>query len=282
MTMIQVSKILPNPQQPRKNFNNEELKELARSIRQHGLINPICVEQAEGEMYILIDGERRLRAARMAGLTKIEASVRPPSNGTGRQDNLVLALVANLQRVDLNPIEQALAYKKMLDLGIKVIKIARLTGACQMTISERLRLLDLEEEIQDLIAEGLLPIDHRVVELLQSLPAEVRIEFSRRIARPNLSIKTILAAVAKYRAVQESESFKAHPAMVLAAREKLSRPDWDALHQLGKLPPWDMVIKNTNRTCNLCVLSLQASKLVCGECPVVVLLTSLIREVSHA
>lgn len=282
MSIIPIAKILPNPQQPRQYFNNIELEIMADSIRQHGLINPISVEQTEGELYILIDGERRLRAARMAGLKEIEASVRPPSNGTGQQDNLVLALVANLQRVDLNPIEEARAYKKMVDMGEKVIKIAHLTGTCQTTIMGRLYLLELEEEIQDLIAEGLLPIDPRVTNALQSIPAEVRVDFARRIARPNLNIKTIEVAVAKYRAAQESESFKEHPAMTLAPISKLSLPDWDALHQLGKLPPWNLVIKSTNHTCNICVLHSQASKLVCGECPVVALLTSLIREVGHA
>jgi ParB family chromosome partitioning protein len=122
---IAIDKILKNPEQPRKDFS--DLDSLAQSIKEHGLINPIAVEEAGG-MYILIDGERRWRAARLAGLKEIEANVKPALNGGGRKEHLVMAMIANLQREDISPIDEAGSYKKMQEMGIKIERIAQIVG----------------------------------------------------------------------------------------------------------------------------------------------------------
>jgi ParB family chromosome partitioning protein len=110
MTTILISRVLPNPEQPRRRFDPGSLRELADSIKVNGLIQPIVVEDAGDGSYILIDGERRLRACKLINRTEIEAFINPPSNHNG-EERLRKALVANIQRTDLNPIEEAQAYQ---------------------------------------------------------------------------------------------------------------------------------------------------------------------------
>jgi ParB family chromosome partitioning protein len=110
---IAIGKIIPNPDNPRKDFDPATLEELSSSIRQHGLLNPIAVEENNG-VYILIDGERRWRAAKLAGWAEIPAEVRERTNNIQR---LMLALVANLQREDMNPIDEARAFEQLKKAG---------------------------------------------------------------------------------------------------------------------------------------------------------------------
>ena len=157
---IQVDLILPNPEQPRVDFDRKELEGLASSIREHGIIQPLVVEEAENGSYILHDGERRLRAAKMAGLKTVPAHVVPALNGSGGRERLTRALVANIQRSDLNPVEEARAYQRMIDeLGMNVMQISRTVGVSQLRIKARLEILKLESSIQNMIITGLLPKD---------------------------------------------------------------------------------------------------------------------------
>lgn len=278
---IPIDKIIPNPDQPRKIFDQVELNELAQSIKERGLINPILVQEAEAG-YILIAGERRLRAHLLLDLSEIEAIVHPPSNGNGRKERAVLAMVENLQRSDLAPTEEARGYQSLRDMGLSIAAIARQCSVSAARIVGRLSLLKLEPEIQDLIDANLLPIDPRVTSALQSVPENIRVEFARKLSRPGLRIKAVQTAAEKLNAALFAERIGGEPSLVIAARKSgpPNLPNWDALHQLGKLPPWINVVAAARHTCQTCALRQEASMVVCGDCPAVVMLGKLI-EVSH-
>lgn len=147
---VPISAIKPNRLQPRKNFDPERLSELAQSIKEHGLAQPIAVSyDAITDSFELIAGERRLRAAQLAGLTHIEAVVRTPKSD---QDRLALALIENIQRDDLNAVETAMSYKKLIEsFGLSQSDLSRTLGKSKSSVSNTLRLLDLPEEMQKAI-----------------------------------------------------------------------------------------------------------------------------------
>ncbi|OGE80313.1 MAG: hypothetical protein A2660_02185 [Candidatus Doudnabacteria bacterium RIFCSPHIGHO2_01_FULL_45_18] len=156
---ISVDLIKPNPWQPRKVFNEEALKELSASIKEHGVLQPLVVvpDPADGT-YQLIVGERRLRAAKLAGLTKVPAVVR---DYLEEQHKLELALIENIQRHNLDPIEEATAYKQLVDqYKMTQEEIARRVGKGRTTITNMLRLLHLPLKIQTGIAEGKITEGH--------------------------------------------------------------------------------------------------------------------------
>ena len=125
---ISIWRVHPNPEQPRKQFDQAELKELADSIREHGVIQPIAVEEA-GLDFILHDGERRWRAPKMAGLTVIPALIIQLLNGTGPQERLTRALVANIQHAAMTPVEEALALKRLnVEHKLSIREISKRTG----------------------------------------------------------------------------------------------------------------------------------------------------------
>ncbi|MDD5693281.1 MAG: ParB/RepB/Spo0J family partition protein [Patescibacteria group bacterium] len=153
--IIQIDKIDPNPHQPRKDFNEEALVELASSIREHGILQPLLVTPAK-DRFQLIAGERRLRAAKIVGLTEVSVIVRT----MGEQSKLELALIENVQREDLNPIETAQSYKQLIDeFNLKQEDLSKKVGKARATIANTLRLLSLPAEIklalsQNQITEG--------------------------------------------------------------------------------------------------------------------------------
>jgi len=144
---IAIASIRPNHLQPRKNFDPEKLSGLAQSIKENGLAQPIIVSKdSMGDSYELIAGERRLRAAQLAGLTHIEAVVKEPMPDKQR---LAIALIENLQREDLNPIEQALGYLRLMkEFSINQTQLSDIVGKSKPAVSNTLRLLDLPEPIQ--------------------------------------------------------------------------------------------------------------------------------------
>lgn len=279
---IPLDKILPNPEQPRKSFDPVELEGLAQSIRENGVIQPVVVEETVNGYYILHDGERRLRAARIAELMEIPAVINPPSNGNGPKDRLVRALVANLQRADLNPIEQARAFAVMRDdYRMSISGIARTTGLSHLTITNRLKLLDLDDEIQRFVASGNLPSDKRVTEAFLSLPPTARIKLARGLAARHSSISAILGACTRLRNALQAEKFEDEAPAITLAHRRAGREDrerWDALHLIGKAPPWPVVIEAARSMCRICSLSDIASETTCRECPGVFLLQGLIES----
>lgn len=262
---IAIEKIIPNPENPRKEFPIDELRALSDSIRQHGLINAIAVEDA-GERYILIDGERRWRAAKMAGIPFIEAAIQPAMNGKGKQQRLIMAMVANLQRQDMTPVDEGNAYSLMMGMGLSMAAIAHSVGVSQQRVTSRLALLKLDEDILNLVNAGLIPVDPRVTGALLSIPdPAARVKMATKIARPGMTIKAIVDACQKY--IEAAGSPKG-----VTAKEMVSfrtRSDWDALKQLGKVPSWELVVRSTGHACDSCALADMASAKVCGSCPLV-------------
>ena len=153
---IPVNEIVPNPAQPRTRFDEEELEQLADSIRGAGVLSPVLVRDTD-HGYELIAGERRVRAARMAGLSHVPARVL----AVGRGRSLELALVENIQREQLNPIEEAHAYSAlMVEYGLTQEEVARQVGRQRSSVANSLRLLKLPDRVQDLLAEGRLTAGH--------------------------------------------------------------------------------------------------------------------------
>lgn len=278
MELIPVDKILPNPEQPRKHFDAVELQGLAQSILENGVILPIAVEEAGGT-YILHDGERRWRAAKMAGLVAIPATVIPSLNGTGRVERAARALVANLQRSDLDPIEAARGFQTLIDLGMTRTGIANRMGVSAARVAHMLKLLELEQPIQDLIARDELSHDQRLVDALMTLPAgKTRIQTAKTLAERRATIRAGVEACDRVLRAVRAETIPANetPAMRLAVKEtgNVNRPVWDALAQVGKVPPWLLVEVSARNVCERCGLRDVASETTCGECALV----SVLRE----
>lgn len=148
---IAVDLIDPNPYQPRKEFDETALQSLAESIKAYGVIQPIVVSSATGGRYHLVVGERRLRAAKLAGLREIPAHIR----STKDQDKLELALIENIQREDLNPLEQGAAFKLLMDeFGLRQADVARRTGKSRQEILYKIRILELPDEIKTALRNG--------------------------------------------------------------------------------------------------------------------------------
>ena len=152
---LAVDKIETNPDQPRRVFSHAELEELMESIKEHGIIQPIVVTPSSGGKYGLVAGERRYRASKMLGLDKVPVVVREVNSD---QDRLVLALIENIQREDLNPIEEARAYERLSDeFGFTQEQISKSVGKGRSTVANTIRLLGLPEEIQSAISAGVIP-----------------------------------------------------------------------------------------------------------------------------
>jgi ParB family chromosome partitioning protein len=157
LQMIPLDKLTANPDQPRKHFDQEQLQELADSIREHGVIEPLIVEDAGGGAYTIVAGERRSRAARMAGLAEIPALVRSYS-GAGRME---VSLIENVQRTDLNPVEEARAYRRLMDLtGLSQDETALRVGKNRSTVANALRLLKLPQPMLDALEGGAISPGH--------------------------------------------------------------------------------------------------------------------------
>lgn len=277
---IPIKTILPNPEQPRLTFDQAELEQLAASMAIHGVINPIAVEEA-GTGYILHDGERRLRAARLLGWTEIEAAVTQPLNGSGKPEHLERALVGNLQRSDLNLIEEAEGYRRLRDeCGYSVSMIAKRMGTNDNRIHNRLAILELEPEIQTLLAERKLPNTPDALKALATLPSEPRIRLARKAASLRFSAKTIIRAAGKmHELLGTKQTIKGTPAVELGkvmAHGKLDLPKWNALMQIGQVPLWELVETAARRTCEMCSLRPMASKSTCGQCPLPLALAQMI------
>lgn len=190
---LEVDKITPNPHQPRKNFDKVKLQELADSIKAHGILQPLVVTKTGDGKYQLIAGERRLGAAKLAGLTKAPAIIRDSSE----QGKLELALVENLQRDNLNPIEKAYAFKKLIDeFNFIQQDVAKRVGKSRETVANTLRLLDLPAEIQRAILGGKISEGHgRVILGLPDI--EKRLLLCKEILKNGLSVRQAEALVRK-------------------------------------------------------------------------------------
>lgn len=189
---IDVDKIVPNPKQPRTVFDEEAMEELVHSVKEIGLLQPIVVRRLEGDSYELVMGERRWRATQQAGLTTIPAIVRETSDDAMLRD----ALLENLHRSQLNPLEEAAAYQQMLDdFGCTQEVLATRIGRSRPQISNTLRLLKLPASVQRRVAAGVLSAGH--ARALLGLPSGDAIErLAQRIVAEGLSVRTVEEIVA--------------------------------------------------------------------------------------
>lgn len=150
----------PNPSQPRQHFGHDELEDLVTSIKAHGILQPLIVSPAAGGRYLLVAGERRLRAAEVAGLATVPAIVRSASD----QERLELALIENIQRQDLNPLEEAAGYQRLHDeFGLTQDDVAKRVGKSRAQIANTMRLLALPREIQEALRAGRITFGHAKV-----------------------------------------------------------------------------------------------------------------------
>ena len=180
-----VDAIVPNRYQPRQTFSAQELAELAASLKQSGLLQPVLVRRKGDGMYELISGERRWRAAREAGMETIQAVVRNCSD----EESVLLALVENLQREDLNPMEMARAYQRMMnEFGLTQDIIAQRVGCERSSIANVVRLVNLPMEVQQLIESGQLSAGHAKVILGLAGPAE-QLRVANLVVARNLSVR---------------------------------------------------------------------------------------------
>jgi ParB family chromosome partitioning protein len=191
---IDIERILPNAHQPRKHFEESALNELADSIREHGVVQPIVVRPLEDGFFQLIAGERRWRASQRAGLTRVPAVVRE----AGEHDALELALIENLQREDLNPIEEAQAYERLIsDFGLTQEEVARRVGKNRTTIANMLRLLRLPPEVQEWLRENQLTTGHAKA-LLSLNDLNAILDSARKIIQGNYSVRQAEMLVSRY------------------------------------------------------------------------------------
>ena len=184
---IELSKIQPNPEQPRSVFDEESLDELTASIRSLGIIQPITVKETGDGQYLIISGERRYRASLKAGLTQIPAYVK-----TAEDDNVVeMALIENIQREDLNAIEIALAYQKLIDnYGLTQEQLSERVGKKRTTIANYLRLLKLPAEIQMGLKDKRIDMGHARA-LISVEDPEVQIALYEQILADGLSVRSV-------------------------------------------------------------------------------------------
>ncbi|HEY8422160.1 MAG TPA: ParB/RepB/Spo0J family partition protein [Thermoclostridium sp.] len=181
---LKINDIEPNKEQPRKNFNQEKLQALAESIRQHGVVQPIIVKK-KGTGYTIIAGERRWRAAKIAGLKTIPAIIKDLSS----RETMEIALIENLQREDLNPIEEAEAYQKLMEEhGLTQEELSKLVGKSRAAIANSVRLLSLSEKIKDMLINELLTPGHART-LITIEDAERQLELAEEIVEKNLSVR---------------------------------------------------------------------------------------------
>ena len=191
---LEISAIEINPFQPRSNFNEESLRELATSIKELGVIQPITVRKLDFNKYQLISGERRLRASTLVGLTTVPAYIRIANDN----ESLVMALVENIQRHDLDPIEIALSYQRLIDeIQLTQEQMSERVGKKRSTIANYLRLLKLDPIIQTGIRDGFISMGHgRAIINIENL--DIQTDIYQKIVSQNLSVRETETLVKNY------------------------------------------------------------------------------------
>lgn len=204
---IPLERIAANPHQPRARFEGEELTDLAASISAHGVLQPIVVRGLANGEYQLIAGERRVRAARMAGLTQIPAVIREPTE----EEMVELALIENLQRTDLNPLEEAMGFRLLIDrFGMPHEAVATRVGRSRAAVTNALRLLDLAPETQEALLEGQISEGH--ARALAGLTV------------PELQVAALAIVLERHLSVRQTEE-------LVRRRRRQARPDRALTHE---------------------------------------------------
>src|SRR5206468_3275337 len=214
---IPLDRISANPYQPRKAFSEQSIDELARSVREHGIVQPLVVTRTADNRYRLVAGERRFRAAQKAGLQSVPAVIKELLH---ESDALEIALIENIQREDLNPIEEANAYHQLHDeFGLTQEEISRRVGKERSTVANFLRLLKLPDAVKQLLASGQLSMGHARALLAIESPKKQE-QLAERVVKRNLNVRQTetLAASSGTKAAAKPE--KARDVFKLDAEEK--------------------------------------------------------------
>ena len=183
---LPIGEIEPNRDQPRKAFDDAALAELSASIAQHGVLQPLLVRPMSGGGYQIVAGERRYRASRMAGLTELPAVIRELSDKEAAQ----LALIENLQREDLNPMEEALGYQKLMEsYGLTQEETAHIVNKSRPAVANALRLLNLPAEVTAMVAEGTLSAGH--ARAILAFAPEVQVETAKSAVKSGASVREL-------------------------------------------------------------------------------------------
>jgi ParB family transcriptional regulator, chromosome partitioning protein len=204
---IPVEAIRPNPAQPRTNFDQQELEELAQSIREHGVLQPVLVSQQKDGSFQLITGERRWRAVQLAGMPTVPAMVKEATP----QASLELALVENIQRRDLNPLEEAHAFRQLLDEhGLTQEQLGQRIGKSRVAITNTLRLLHLPELVREALANGSLTEGHARAILMANGETQ-RLQLLERVLADHLSVRDTEALARQMNASRTRPPSEARP-----------------------------------------------------------------------
>ncbi|MCR5767539.1 MAG: ParB/RepB/Spo0J family partition protein [Lachnospiraceae bacterium] len=193
LVMVSINQIDPNRKQPRKKFDDEKLEELAESIKEHGIIEPLVVSKV-GNRYQIIAGERRWRAARLAKLKEVPVVIGEYTD----REIVEIALIENIQREDLNPIEEALAYKSLIDEhNLRQEEVAERVSKKRVTITNSLRLLKLDERVQEMLIDGKITSGH-ARSLLAIEDKEHQFDAAQKVIEENLSVREVEKLVRDY------------------------------------------------------------------------------------
>lgn len=186
-TLISINKIKSDSEQPRKTFDSEKIAELTESIKTHGIIQPLILRKDAEDRYVIVAGERRWRAAKLAGLKEVPAIIMELSD----RDILEISLIENIQRQDLNPIEEALAYKRLLnDFEITQEELSKRIGKSRVAISNTMRLTNLDSRVQQYLIEGIITEGHGKV-LLTIDDGQIQYELAQQVIDEKLSVREL-------------------------------------------------------------------------------------------
>ena len=205
-TLISINKIKSDEEQPRKLFDSEKIAELAESIKIHGIIQPLILRKHLDDQYIIVAGERRWRAAKMAGLKELPAIIMELSE----RDILEISLIENIQRQDLNPIEEALAYRKLLsEFSITQEELSKRIGKSRVTIANTMRLTNLDERVQQYIIESIITEGHGRA-LLAVNDKQKQYELAQKVIDEKLSVRELERLIKKINDESERNSLLEH------------------------------------------------------------------------
>lgn len=214
IVMMNISKVEPNRTQPRKNFNEDALQELAESIKEHGIIEPLIVQKRD-KYYEIIAGERRWRAANIAGLKEVPIIIKDLTE----LEIVEIALIENIQREDLNPIEEAMAYKRLIDeFNLKQDEVAERVSKSRTNITNTMRLLKLSPEVQQMLIDEMISAGHARA-LIGVEDSAIQYSLAQRVFDEKMSVRDIEKAVknigktqkeANQKKVQISDAYKSY------------------------------------------------------------------------
>jgi ParB family chromosome partitioning protein len=229
VVQLAVNRLVANPGQPRKNFDETELRELADSITEHGIIQPIIAADSGDGSYIIIAGERRTRAARLAGLTEVPAIIRKYTD----QKRLEISLIENIQRTDLNPIEEAVAYKNLMDFSrLSQEELAVRVGKNRSTVANALRLLKLPADVQKSLETGSISPGHARA-LLSVNEKNLREKLFKEITGKGLSVREAEKRAAAFNAVSADGKEAAPEIKPLKRAPELDAMEEKFINKLG-------------------------------------------------